>query len=197
MELIFDKSRVMWDYKDKKYEYFVENIFEATLKNDYIFIHSTNYQGATYIHLFTYLTLEGKLIMCESGPIGIKKTIKILDENGKEISFNIPNLMLWSISTDAKYLYGMIMKEGSKDGIKVVLYSLHGKLLSEHPVPKGYTISRFFDELDKDGNVKLLLDEDPPRPPETNPRSFHNWLWKFSLNIKTGEWKKIELIPEI
>jgi hypothetical protein len=180
MDFIYDKSKVTWKYKDKQYEYSTENILNAYMEKEYIFI--TTYENIDDNHHsegHIYVTLKGVLIASVVTNLNnYSMSVKILDEDNKESNLDIPKL--YSLAANDKYIYAIVGDENKK----IVKYSLQGEILKEYPEPRDYSIYRFFNLINDEKKIEFVIYDSK------------NISWKFSLNAETGEWTKMYYIRD-
>jgi hypothetical protein len=177
MKLTYDKSKVFWEYKEKKYEYAIDNICRVALKNNYILIQSNNKERTEDID--TYITLEGLLVVIQIFRNANDISLIVINEDNKRVGLEIPFIQsMIEISTN--YLY-IIAGECGKT--KLLIYSLYGKKIKEYFPPDNYNLVRFFDSSTDEKEIKVVCYGEPDK--------YYRSEWSFSLNLETGEWKKL------
>ena len=179
MKLTYDKSKVIWEYEGKQYEYLIEEIAGAYLEKGYIYITSNDRGYTKYTN--TFITCRGELIVSSSYTLaGYSNFITILDEKNEKNDIKIEHLH--SVHATVNYIY-VIAGEHKKE--KVIKLSLHGKTIREYPLPENYSAERFFSLIDDDKEIKVILNGEEEKG---------SWQWCFVLNTETGIWERRQSI---
>ncbi|MCL2145009.1 MAG: hypothetical protein FWH43_05930 [Endomicrobia bacterium] len=171
--LSYDKNKVTWKYNKMQYEYYVEDIFDASVEKKYIFIESC--VKSITNRTFTYLALNGIFIVSVKYKYtdSFNVTVKILDENNQEILLTTTSAK--DVRTNGINIF--IIDDTYK---KIEQYSIHGKKEREFFLPTNYTINRFFDLPQSDKEIKIICN---------GPADKHDKdMFCLSLNLETGEW---------
>lgn len=175
MDINYDKYKVKWEYRNKEYEYKINDVDEACMEKNYIYLVSYNSKDKKYI--YTYITLDGLLIISYSM---FSNKVTICDNSNKEftkeLSLPLQDLRLGKDN----YIYIIL----SKDRIsKIMKLSQHGEKMNEYICPDNYFIIRFFNNADNDKEIKVICGGPADQ--------YGKDTWCLSLNSETGEWKVI------